>query len=152
MDGLTGLDVQQALQGNRRHIPIVFLSGHGDVATATKAMKQGADDFIEKPFRPKQLLEAIDRALEHDRRQLSEVEDRDEITHCYAQLTPREREVMAQVVRGKLNKQVAADLSISEKTVKVHRGRVMEKMQVDSLAELVRLAEQVDYPGADAPA
>ena len=148
MDQMNGLEVQQALQNNprrRRRVPIVFLSGHGSVQTATEAMKNGANDFVEKPFHPNRLLQAVARALELDRRALSDQEDRDEITHCYEQLTGREREVMAQVVRGKLNKQVAADLGISEKTVKVHRGRVMEKMQVDSLAELVRLAEQVDY-------
>ncbi len=144
MDGLNGLEVQEALRLNRRQIPIVFLSGHGNVATATKAIKGGADDFLEKPFQPKALMEAIRHAIEHDRTQSAAREDRDEVTNCYLGLTAREREVMLLVVRGKLNKQVAADLGISEKTVKVHRGRVMEKMQVDSLAELVLLVERVD--------
>ena len=145
MDGLNGLEVQQALQDNGRRVPIVFLSGHGNISTAIEAMKKGAGDFLEKPFQPRRLLQAIAHALEQDRKSLSDREDRDEVTHCYEQLTGREREVMALVVRGKLNKQVAADLGISEKTVKVHRGRVMDKMEVDSLAELVRLSEQVDY-------
>jgi FixJ family two-component response regulator len=153
MDGMNGLEVQQALANNpRRRLPIVFLSGQGSIKTATEALKKGADDFIEKPFQSNRLLEAVRHALELDRQALSDQEDRDEVTHCNDQLTGREREVMGLVVRGKLNKQVAADLGISEKTVKVHRGRVMEKMQVDSLAELVRLAERVDYASVKAAA
>jgi FixJ family two-component response regulator len=146
MEGLDGLGVQQALQQGDRNIPIVFLSGNSDIPMATKAMKWGAEDFLEKPFEPKDLMGAIRRAVERDRRASSTRATRDALVSRYNTLTAREREVMALVVRGFLNKQVAAELGISEKTVKVHRGRAMEKMQVDSLAELVRLAEQLETP------
>jgi FixJ family two-component response regulator len=144
MDGLDGLQVQQALRRNQRRIPIVFLSGQANVPIAAKAMKSGADDFIEKPFRPAELMGAVGRAVERDRKESAVRAGRDGLVRRHETLTAREREVMALVVRGLLNKQVAAELGISEKTVKVHRGRAMEKMQVDSLAELVRLAEQIE--------
>ena len=144
MEGLDGLGVQQMLLRNDRDLPIVFLSGNSDIPMVTAAMKRGADDFLEKPFQPKDLMGAIRRAVERDRRASSSRATRRELQTRYEALTPREREVMALVVRGLLNKQVAAELGISEKTVKVHRGRAMEKMQVESLAELVRLAEVVE--------
>jgi RNA polymerase sigma factor (sigma-70 family) len=149
MDGLTGIDVQNALHERPRHIPIVFLSGHGTIPTATTTIKHGAEDFLEKPFRPKELIAAIRRAIEHDRSQSADRSDREELERRYNTLTPREQEVMRLVVSGLLNKQSAAELGISEKTIKVHRARVMEKMQVESLADLVRLAERM---GIAAPA
>jgi FixJ family two-component response regulator len=144
MDGLNGLEVQQALRGNPRNLPIVFLSGQADVPIATKAMKGGADDFLEKPFRPEALIGAVGHAIDRDRKASAARADHDEVVRRHETLTAREQEVMALVVQGLLNKQVAAELGISEKTVKVHRGRAMEKMQVESLAELVRLAERVE--------
>lgn len=151
MDGLNGLEVQQALHGNARNIPIVFLSGHGDVRIATTAMKGGADDFLEKPFKPDQLMGAVRHAIECDREASAARADHDEVVRRYKSLTAREREVMDLVVQGLLNKQVAAELGISEKTVKVHRGRAMEKMRVESLAELVRLSEQLEPTRSTSP-
>ena len=143
MDELTGLDVQEKLLGNERRIPIIFLSGHGDVPMTAKAMKRGADDFLEKPFEPTELIGAIIRAVEHDREDSAARVHRRQLVQRYELLTLRERDVMKLVVNGLLNKQVAAELGISEKTVKVHRGRVMEKMQVESLAQLVRISQQI---------
>jgi FixJ family two-component response regulator len=143
MDGLNGLDVQEALRKNARHIPIIFLSGHGTIPDATTSIKHGAEDFLEKPARPVVLLDAIRRAVEHDRLSSTARLGRDEEIGRYHTLTPRERAVMELVVMGLLNKQAAAQLGISEKTVKVHRSRVMDKMQVESLAALVRTAERI---------
>ena len=143
MDELTGLDVQDALRKNARQVPVVFLSGHGNIPMATTTIKHGADDFLEKPFRPKDLMEAIGRAVERDRSQSADRSASDELKRRYDTLTPREQEVMALVIAGLLNKQIAAELGISEKTVKVHRARVMEKMQVEALAVLVRMAERL---------
>jgi FixJ family two-component response regulator len=149
MDELSGLDVQEELQQNSRHIPVLFLSGHGTIPTAAQSFKHGAEDFLEKPIRPKELLEAIRRAIEHDRRLEGDRNERAELNRRYSMLTAREQEVMGLVVAGLLNKQSAAELGISEKTIKVHRARVMEKMQVESLAELVRVAGRI---GVGAPA
>ena len=149
MDGMSGLEVQEALIQRERRIPIVFLSGHGTIATATRSIKHGADDFLEKPIRPRELIDAVDRAVEHDRGRSAERHNRAELLRRYQTLTPREREVMAMVVSGLLNKQAAYELGISEKTIKVHRARVMEKMQVESLAALVHSAERI---GVSAPA
>jgi RNA polymerase sigma factor (sigma-70 family) len=143
MDGLTGLEVQRALQQNPRRVPVIFLSGHGTIPTATAGMKRGAEDFLEKPFRPDDLLAAIERAIEHDRVQSADRIEREQLRRLHATLTPREQEVMELVVTGLLNKQAAAELGISEKTVKVHRARVMEKMRAESLAALVHLAERI---------
>jgi RNA polymerase sigma factor (sigma-70 family) len=143
MDDLSGLDVQQAMQLKERKPPVLFLSGHGTVSNATLGLKGGAQDFLEKPFRPIDLLAAIGRAVAHDRSGSAERVEQQDLHKCYDRLTPREQEVMKLVVVGMLNKQVAAELGISEKTVKVHRARVMEKMQVESLASLVRLAERI---------
>jgi RNA polymerase sigma factor (sigma-70 family) len=143
MDEMTGLDVQDALRKNARQVPVVFLSGHGNIPMATTTIKHGADDFLEKPFRPKDLMEAIGRAVERDRSQSADRSASDELKRRYDTLTPREQEVMALVIAGLLNKQIAAELGISEKTVKVHRARVMEKMQVEALAVLVRMAERL---------
>jgi FixJ family two-component response regulator len=151
MDDFNGLEVQRALQRNPRNIPIVFLSGQADVPIAITAMKGGAHDFLEKPFRPEQFVGAVRHAIARDREASAARADQDEVVGRYQTLTAREQQVMMLVVRGLLNKQVAAELDISEKTVKVHRGRAMEKMQVESLAELVRLAEQVEAAGGTDP-
>ena len=144
MDGMSGLEVQEALRHRSdRHVPVVFLSGHATVPTAAVGFKQGADDFLEKPVRPKELLDAVTRAIQHDRRQVAHRADRDLLRRRFERLTPREREVMRLVVSGLLNKQSAAELGISEKTIKVHRARVMEKMEVESLAALVLIAERI---------
>jgi len=143
MPGLDGLELQRVLdlKGNRR--PIIFISGQGDVPTSVNAMKAGAVDFLTKPLRDKHLLEAIARAEQADavarkaRAELSAIQTK------VGTLTPREREVLSHVVAGRLNKQIAADLGTVEKTVKVHRGRMMEKLGVRTVADLVRLAEKV---------
>jgi FixJ family two-component response regulator len=142
MPDLSGLDVQRELQAANTLLPIIFITGHGDVPMSVKAMKEGAVDFLPKPIHDKELLPAIAQALaraHHDLQQRQELED---IQRRVQTLTPRERQVMALVVRGLLNKQIAFELGTVEKTVKVHRARVMEKMEVQSLAELVRLAER----------
>src|SRR3954451_24239131 len=140
MDGMSGLDVQDALRQNARHIPIVFLSGHGTVPTAAAGIKHGAEDFLEKPVSPQELIEAIRKAIAHDRGRSADRHDRKELRRRYDRLTPREQEVMSLVVSGLLNKQSAGELGISEKTIKVHRARAMEKMQVESLGARVQTA------------
>jgi FixJ family two-component response regulator len=142
MPGLNGLELQAALAAKGGAIPIIFLTGHGDVPTSVQAMKRGALDFLTKPVQDDALLQAIHAAVEKDRgARLAGVELAD-IQARLASLTPREHEVMMHVIAGQLNKQTAADLGTVEKTVKVHRARVMEKMKVSSLAELVRLTER----------
>src|SRR3954468_14279251 len=147
MDELSGLDVQEALQQRDRAIPIVFLSGHGTIPTATAGIKHGAQDFLEKPVSPHDLIEAIRKAIAHDRGHSADRHDRQELRRRYDRLTPREKEVMSLVVSGLLNKQAAGELGISEKTIKVHRARVMEKMQVESLAALVQIAARLNVIG-----
>jgi len=143
MDGMTGLDVQKMLRQRDRRVPAIFLSGHGTVPTAAAGFKHGAEDFLEKPVRPKELLDAVSHAIEHDRSQTAGRAEMEELRQRFNALTPREQEVMKLVVSGRLNKQAAAELAISEKTIKVHRARVMEKMRVDSLAALVLTAERM---------
>jgi FixJ family two-component response regulator len=146
MPGLTGMDLQRELQSASQTIPIIFITGHGDIPMTVKAMKAGAVDFLPKPVQEKELLRAIEQALArsvHDRAERDEFEGVQRRAH---KLTPREREVMHFVVRGWLNKQIAFELGTVEKTIKVHRGRVMEKMEVESVAELVRLAEKIGIP------
>ncbi len=142
MPGLTGLDLQEALAGKGHRMPIVFITGHGDISMSVKAMKGGAADFLTKPFDVENLLEAIERALTKDVKTLGEEGRTAEVLERVERLTPREMEVFALVVTGMLNKQIAGALGIGEKTVKVHRARVMEKMEAASVADLVRLADR----------
>lgn len=143
MPGLNGLDLQRELVAAKVAIPIIFITGHGDIPMSVKAMKAGAVDFLAKPFRDRDLLDAIDQAIARDCVQQSDRAELKSLDELYATLTPREREVMALVVAGLLNKQISAKLNASEKTIKIHRGRVMQKMQIPSVADLVRAAEKL---------
>lgn len=148
MPGMTGLELQEALGGTGRHSPpIVFLTGHGDVPASVRAMKRGAVDFLQKPVEEVVLRRAIRQALERDRGSRRERQGVEEFRARVALLTPREREVMDRVAAGRLNKEIAADLGISLATVKVHRGRVMRKLRVSSVAELVRALERAGGSG-----
>jgi FixJ family two-component response regulator len=142
MPGLNGLELQETLLKRASTIPIIFLTGHGNVPESVKAMKQGALDFLIKPVDEKDLLEAINVALEKDRVDRQNRAEIDEILERVKTLTPREREVLTHLVSGQLNKQIAFDLGTVEKTIKVHRARVLEKMKVHSVAELVHLYER----------
>lgn len=141
LPGISGLDLQGQLAGQGIPLPIVFMTGHGDIPMTVRAMKAGAVDFLSKPFRDQDMLDAVSAAIERDRQRRQESAARDSLDSRYATLTPREREVMAHVVAGLMNKQVAGVLNLSEITVKIHRGNVMRKMGVRSLADLVRHAE-----------
>jgi FixJ family two-component response regulator len=143
MPGLSGLGLQHHLQAANALLPIIFITGHGDIPMSVQAMKQGAVDFLPKPVKDKLLLNAIEQALERSAREHAAHEEIDDIRRRLDTLTPRELEVLRLVVTGMLNKQIAYQLGTVEKTIKVHRARVMEKMEVQSLAELVRLAERV---------
>ncbi len=142
MPGLSGLDVQAELKSISSSIPIVFITGHGTVPTSVRALKEGAVDFLEKPFEDEALLAAIRQALSRHREILADDEENAEARQNFATLTSREQEVMALTVKGLLNKEIGNLLDIAEKTVKVHRGRVMKKMQADSLADLVLMVER----------
>ncbi|MCU7942362.1 MAG: response regulator transcription factor [Candidatus Thiodiazotropha sp. (ex Cardiolucina cf. quadrata)] len=140
MPGMSGLELQEYLRANQIAIPVIIITGHGDVPMAVRAMKSGAVDFIEKPFNDELLLESIRYALALDVKQRDMQKQRAEIATRLARLTPREHEVMVMVTNGKANKEIASGLGVSAKTVEAHRARVMEKMQANSLAELVRMA------------
>jgi len=142
MPGLDGLALQRELASRGSELPVIFLTGHGDIPGSVQAMKSGAEDFLTKPIDDEVLLAAVRRALEADRAGRESRRKRAEIRLRLESLTPREREVMGGVVAGRLNKQIASDLGIAEKTVKVHRGRVMDKMAASSVAELVRMADR----------
>jgi FixJ family two-component response regulator len=140
MPELSGLDCQHLLSESGYRIPIIFMTGHGDVAMSVRAMKAGATDFLTKPFRDQDLLEAVQHALDRDRHRFQEERAATSLRQRFESLTPREQEVMTWVVAGRLNKKIADELGTSEVTVKVHRGQVMRKMKADSVAELVRMA------------
>ncbi len=147
MPGLNGLELQQNLIARGHELAIIFLTGHGDIPMTVKAIKHGAVDFLTKPVDHDDLLKAVRAAIEKDRLQRQSCAEVAEIRQCLAALTPREREVLEHVIAGRLNKQIAADLGTVEKTIKVHRARVMEKMKAHSVAELVRLAGRAGVAG-----
>jgi FixJ family two-component response regulator len=144
MPGLSGLELQEQLAARGSRLPIVFLTGHGDVPDAVAAMRRGAVDFLRKPFRDQDLLDRIQQALELDRARRADAEERGRIRARLERLTPREREVLERVVAGAPNKVIAGELGLSERTVEIHRSRVMAKMEATSLAELVRLVLRIE--------
>ena len=153
MPGLTGPDLQQELYYRRISMPIIFLTAHGDTPTGVKAMKDGAFDFLLKPVEEKVLFDAIDKALDKGAQAKRQQKEAERIGNLIAKLTPRESEVLRWVITGMLNKQIAQSLGTTERTIKAHRGQIMHKLEVVSVAELVRLAERVGIsPAQDKPA
>jgi FixJ family two-component response regulator len=147
LPGLSGLDLQRRTTEAGMEIPVIFITGYGDIPMSVRAMKAGAVEFLTKPFRDQDLLDAIQQALERDRKARDQRAAIEELRKRFASLTPREREVMKRVVAGLLNKQIGAELGTSETTVKLHRHQVMEKMGAGSLPELVRMADRLGIPG-----
>jgi FixJ family two-component response regulator len=146
LQGPSGLDLQKRMAEAEIEIPIIFISGHGDIPMTVQAMKAGAVEFLTKPFRDQDLLDAIQQALEYDRKARQRWAETDALRRRFDSLTPREREVMSLVVTGLLNKQIAGELGTSETTIKIHRHQVMEKMGAGSLAELVRMSDRLGLP------
>lgn len=152
MPGLSGLELQQRLNEQRAEVPVIFITGHGDVPMAVNAMKAGAIDFVQKPFRDQDLIDRIHKALERDKDRRAARAEGDAIRARLALLTPRETEVMQRVVRGQANKVIAMDLGVSQRTVELHRARVMRKLKMRSLAELVHAVDKVSSaPGTGSP-
>src|SRR3954471_21735927 len=146
MPGLNGIEFQEALIQRRREEQLIFITGHGNIRMCAQVMKAGAIDFLQKPFKPRDLLNCVERALARSTTQRHHAAERNDVRRLLDSLTPREFEVMQLVIMGMLNKQVGGELGMAEKTVKVHRGRVMQKLGVSSVAELVRLAEKAGVP------
>src|SRR5215208_5624752 len=141
LPGASGLNFQQELAQSGVNIPVIFITGHGDIPMSVRAIKAGAVEFLTKPFHEQQLLDAINAGIERNRAQRRDAAVIDDLRQRFAALTPREREIMALVIRGRMNKQIAGDLGVSEVTVKVHRGQIMRKMRAKSLPELVRMGD-----------
>ena len=148
--GLSGLDFQHELAARNIRIPIVFVTGHGDIPMSVRAMKAGAIEFLTKPYRDQDLLDAVRIALEQDRARREQERDLTDLQQRFDSLTPREQEVISMVVSGMLNKQIAGELGTAENTVKVHRSRAMEKMNAQSFADLVRMIEKLKGPAKKA--
>jgi len=149
MPGMSGLELQQFLNLRGAVIPVIFITGHGDIPMAVEAMQQGAFDFLQKPFRDQDLLDRVQRALEKDRGNRVQLREKNRIQERRDSLTPREREILDLMTRGKPNKVMAADLGVSQRTVEIHRARVMEKMGASSLAQLVRMVMDLDSATAE---
>jgi FixJ family two-component response regulator len=147
MPGPSGLDLQSALARSRNPLPVIFLTGHGDIPTSVHAMKDGAEDFLTKPVRKDDLLAAVKRALARDAEAFERRARQGELQRRFELLTPREREVLTHVIAGKLNKEIAAGLGAAERTIKAHRASIMEKLQAQSPAELGRLAQEAGFSG-----
>jgi FixJ family two-component response regulator len=147
LPGLSGLELQQQLVARNDHIPIIFITGHGDIPMTVRAMKAGAVEFLPKPLREQDLIDAIHKAIESDAQLLEQQTAASELRRRYETLTPREREVMALIAAGRLNKQAAGELDTTERTIKFHRAHIMHKMRAESLAELVRMAESLGVSG-----
>jgi RNA polymerase sigma factor (sigma-70 family) len=139
MPGMSGLELQEQLNLRGAMIPVIFITGHGDISMAVEAMRHGAFDFLPKPFRDQDLLDRVQKALDKDNRNRRQIAQMERIRELYETLTPREREVLELVTSGKPNKIMAADLGVSQRTIEIHRARVMEKMHANSLAQLVRM-------------
>jgi FixJ family two-component response regulator len=150
LPGRSGLDFQRELSAANIHLPIIFITGHGDIPMSVQAMKRGAIEFLTKPFRDQDLLDAIQLGLARDEARRGQEIELSALRERFEMLTSREREVMAEVAKGHLNKQIASDMEISQITVKVHRGQVMRKMQASSVAELARMADKLNDTGQHA--